>query len=98
MLAESEYSSTENPSSRSVSAAQLRANRKNARSSTGPRSVDGKRRSSRNAIKHAIFCKEMLLEYEEAEHFEMIQNVVIEQLNPQNEMELLLAERMIRAQ
>jgi len=36
-----------------TSAARVEANRSNARKSTGPRSADGKRRSSRNALSTA---------------------------------------------
>ena len=35
---------------------QIAANRRNALKSTGPRTLLGKRRSSRNALKHGRFC------------------------------------------
>ena len=37
------------------SEAKLQANRQNARNSTGPRTTEGKARSSKNALKHG-FC------------------------------------------
>ncbi len=37
-----------------TSAAQIEANRRNARLSTGPRTAEGKARSSRNAVKHDL--------------------------------------------
>ena len=37
-----------------ISRARLRANRQNAKKSTGPRSAAGKLKSSRNAIKHSL--------------------------------------------
>ena len=40
-----------------VSAAKLAANRANAQQSTGPRSDEGKARSSRNAVKHGLFSR-----------------------------------------
>jgi hypothetical protein len=39
---------------RATSAARVGANRRNARKSTGPRTIEGKRRSSRNAMKHGL--------------------------------------------
>lgn len=38
---------------------QTEANRRNAKRSTGPRSTEGKQRSSRNAVKHAAYAKEL---------------------------------------
>ena len=38
-----------------ISAAQLRANRENAKRSTGPRTPEGKARSSRNSFSHGVF-------------------------------------------
>jgi hypothetical protein len=40
-----------------VSAAKLAANRANAQHSTGPRTEEGKARSSRNAVKHGLFSQ-----------------------------------------
>jgi hypothetical protein len=42
------------PAAKQPSAARVAANRRNAKRSTGPRTVAGKRRASRNAIKHGL--------------------------------------------
>lgn len=42
-----------------TSAKQIRANRVNARSSSGPRSKDGKDRSSRNSEKHGVYSSKL---------------------------------------
>jgi len=44
-----------------VSPQQLQANRNNANKSTGPRSAEGKRKSSRNSLKHGIFSKDLIV-------------------------------------
>ncbi len=48
-------------SKKAVSQRQMEANRRNAISSTGPRTVEGKARSSRNALKHGIFAQEVVI-------------------------------------
>ena len=53
--------SEENPP-KEVSAAQLQANRKNAKRSTGPRTEQGKRNSSRNAFKHGVLANDLVIE------------------------------------
>jgi hypothetical protein len=42
---------------RPVSEARLRANRENAKKSTGPRTTEGKQRSSLNATRHSILAQ-----------------------------------------
>ena len=39
---------------RATSAARVEANRRNAQRSTGPRTTEGKQKSSRNALKHGL--------------------------------------------
>jgi hypothetical protein len=46
---------------------QLKANRRNARKSTGPKTPEGKARSSRNAFKHGCAAGDLVLTYEEKE-------------------------------
>jgi hypothetical protein len=40
----------------------IEANRRNALRSTGPKTTEGKRRASRNALKHALLAKELLID------------------------------------
>ncbi len=48
---------------------QIRANRENARKSTGPKSALGKRISSRNATRHGFYATSVLLPEEDPEEF-----------------------------
>src|SRR5947209_4445003 len=50
--------------------AQLRANRNNARRSTGARTPEGKARSSQNALKHGLTALRIVLPGENAEAFQ----------------------------
>ena len=50
--------------SEAISRRKLEANRRNAQKSTGPRSEDAKRRVSRNAITHGLFCQDIVLQGE----------------------------------
>ena len=49
-----------------TSARQRQANQRNALQSTGPRTADGKRRASRNATKHGLLARDLLLDDEDA--------------------------------
>jgi hypothetical protein len=44
-----------------VSSGKVEANRQNSRNSTGPKTLRGKKNSSRNAIKHGLLTKELLI-------------------------------------
>jgi hypothetical protein len=49
------------PRPKKSSPAKVEANQKNSRSSTGPKTARGKKNSSRNAIKHGLLTKELLI-------------------------------------
>ena len=53
----------------SPSKAQIKANRQNAKRSTGPTSPTGKLKVSQNAITHGIFAASPLLPHENAKEF-----------------------------
>ena len=65
--------------------------------STGPKTVEGKAKSSRNSIKHGIFCKDLLLPGEDEEALRQLRNGMLLSYNPKNEAELMLVDRIIDA-
>ena len=77
---------------------QVAANQRNAQLSTGPRSEEGKAVVSKNAIKHGIFAKDLVISrgdgHEEAgEYFELF-NELVGDLKPVGRMESLLVEKI----
>ena len=46
-----------------VSSRKLAANRRNARKSTGPKTASGKKKVSRNAVRHGFFSKFLLIQH-----------------------------------
>ena len=84
-------------SSATVSASKLRANRRNAKHSTGPRTADGRSRSSRNATSHGLYCAALVLPGESHELFHNLRQSYISTLKPQNLVELLIVDRLVAA-
>src|SRR3954471_13477272 len=78
-------------SAATVSTSKARANRLNARKSIGPRTVEGKARSARNATSHGLYCAALVLPGESQELF------YIGTLKPQNLVELLIVDRLVAA-
>ena len=72
---------------------QLEANRRNALRSTGPRTARGKASSARNATRHGLNSRDLLLPGEDAEQFALLQRRVRMELRPQGEVESYLAQR-----
>ena len=60
----------------------VKANRANARSSSGPKTANGKKNSSRNALKHGLFAKELLLSDVEKVEFQALRRALHAQLQP----------------
>jgi hypothetical protein len=73
---------------------QIRANRQNALKSTGPRTAEGKRTASQNAVKHGLLAERMVIRGESVEAWGAFREQVVAELAPQTSMELLLAERV----
>jgi hypothetical protein len=74
---------------------QFEANRRNAQKSTGPRTVEGKRHASLNALKHGLLSRECLVTGEsEADLVDFGKRLRV-QLAPIGELELLLADRIV---
>ena len=55
---------------------QIEANRRNAQSSTGPRTEAGKERSSRNAVRHGLTAETVIEPLEDAEDYQAFEEAV----------------------
>jgi hypothetical protein len=86
-------------SSTTTSAARVRANRANARKSTGPRTAAGRRRSALNAITHGIFASETVLAGESHAQFVGFHNLLLDSagLRPQSALEYSIAYQFVLA-
>src|SRR6476660_2968692 len=71
---------------------QIEANRRNAENSTGPRSKAGKRRSSRNAIRHGLTAETVIEPLEDAEDYAAFEEAIAASFDPEIavERELIL--------
>lgn len=81
----------------SALSARTQANRLNAEHSTGPTSEEGKAASSRNAIKHGLFCKDLLLDGDDPAEFAALKDGLLRRLNPRDAMELRVCDQIIAA-
>jgi len=75
--------------------AQVKANRKNSKKSTGPRSPKGKAAVAKNAIKHGLFASEAVIRWEDPEEFEHFREELLAELGPVGHIECILAERAV---
>ena len=73
----------------------LAANRANARESTGPQTPKGRKRSSRNALKHGLFSLAALVPGEDAAELERFREGMVRRLMPRDELERMLADRVM---
>jgi hypothetical protein len=72
------------------SAARAVANAANAQLSTGPRTEEGKARSSRNAVKHGLTAKQLVIAPGEEDEFAELHDSLLEQLAPEGALEMNL--------
>lgn len=79
------------------SAAQIIANQKNARLSTGPRTPEGLRASSQNAIKYGLTAKDVVLSCEDASAFEAMRADLAAQLRPLTGLEQMFVDDIAAA-
>ncbi len=81
-----------------VSEKQRRANRRNAQKSTGPKTVAGKARASRNALKHGLLAKDVVITgtdfNENRAEFDAFLADLCSELKPQGLIEETLVERI----
>jgi hypothetical protein len=80
------------------SRAQLRANRRNARQSTGPRSADGKAHAARNAVSHGLYCRDLILPGERRRDFLSMRLAYHADLRATDAIEFAIVERAVIAQ
>ena len=71
---------------------QIKANRRNAENSTGPRSEAGKQRSSRNAVRHGLTAETVIEPLEDAEDYAAFEEAIAASFDPETavERELIL--------
>jgi hypothetical protein len=77
--------------------AQIKANKENAKKSTGPLTEEGKKISSINAMTHGIFSTIPLLPGENLEQFKLLEEEIIKAYQPTDAMECLLVQRVYLA-
>lgn len=73
---------------------QLEANRENAFKSTGPVGIEGKSRASKNALKHGILSKDLVVSGEKLSEYQAFRHNLIDTFQPEGTMEALLVEKI----
>jgi hypothetical protein len=76
---------------------QIDANRRNAESSTGPRTDDGKSRASRNAVTFGIYSAADFVRPDEAQTYQLFCQHFRKDLRPEGPLEQTLAAEIIHA-
>lgn len=74
---------------------QIKANRLNARRSTGPGTAKGKAKVSMNALKHGLTAQQIVLPTENPDEFDSFRAGLLNSLNPQGALETALAEKIV---
>jgi hypothetical protein len=78
-----------------TSSARAAASRKNGARSRGPKTVHGKARSSKNALKHGLQAhKYVVLPHEDGAEFAALEAALIEELAPQGALQSILVGRI----
>ena len=78
-----------------TSTKQVQANRENAKLSTGPRTEEGKKRTSRNALKHGFRAKDPLIPGEDPEEFAAHNAELMNDLGPASVVEQNLVDQLV---
>lgn len=77
-----------------TSSKQIEANRRNARKSTGPTSVEGKERSRRNAVRHGLTAETVIAALEDAADYRAFEGAIIADYDAQSGVERELVLRL----
>jgi hypothetical protein len=81
-----------------LSSARAEASRKNGARSKGPKTPEGKARSSQNALQHGLRAqKHMLLPGESAAEYQRLEAALLEELAPEGALQTVLARRVVAA-
>ena len=78
-----------------TTAAQKRANKQNAQHSTGPRTEQGKQRTSLNALKHGFRAKDPLIPGENPDHYYRHSAELEQELQPATPLEETLVDQIV---
>ncbi len=78
--------------------AQIKANRNNAKKSTGPRTEEGKARASMNALKHGLLARDAVLPGEDPADFDRQLSALEADIQPANSLEFELVRQIADAQ
>ena len=78
--------------------ARMKANRKNAKKSTGPRTEDGKARVAKNALKHGLLARDTVLPGEDPADFDRQLSALEADLQPANSLEFELVRQIADSQ
>ena len=73
---------------------QIEANRRNSLKSTGPRSEEGKQRSSRNAIRHGLTAETVLEPLEDPEDYKLFEEAIAAEYDGESAVERELVLRL----
>jgi hypothetical protein len=73
---------------------QIAANRRNAQSSTGPRTEVGKRRSRRNAVRHGLTAESVITVLEDERAYRKFETIILRDYGPDTAVERALVVRM----
>lgn len=77
-----------------TSPAQIAANRRNARKSTGPRTVNGKVKSRMNALRHGLTAESCVLPGESCEAFDHLRARLVAEFRPVRVLDEILVDRL----
>src|SRR5215467_13203838 len=80
-----------------ASIVQAAANAANALLSTGPRSEAGKAKSSRNAVKHGLTSKQLVIAAGEEEEFAELHESLYQQIAPSGALEMGLFNMLVHS-
>ena len=78
--------------------AQIKANRNNAKKSTGPRTEEGKTRTSKNALKHVLLARDTVLPGEDPAEFDSQLSALEADIQPANSLEFELVRQIADSQ